>query len=219
MFERKGCYNPVAGLIKWMVFGESHFSSVRQFNILLSVTQHVLKETSEKNPPTSFFLSYSSIQTWPAVFVSTLLPHSLEDSSSSWVFRQHTVCGLCVLSYKRQSYFIIPFCSLLQEWEAGLDCPLPHYTVKLAWATVNGRLVARTRLSSLMMGFSLCDKRNKETDDGGYSGGCYEFFQPSVRRRDSVNVIAVSSFKTSIPTKRLSGMGWRKWNGSAGMCS
>lgn len=29
MFERKGCYNPVAGLIKWMVFGESHFSSVR----------------------------------------------------------------------------------------------------------------------------------------------------------------------------------------------
>lgn len=87
--------------------------------------------------------------------------------------------------------------------------------MKLAWATVNGRLVARTRLSSLMMGFSLCDKRNKETDHGGYFWGCYEFLQPSVRRRDSVNVIAVSSFKTSIPKKDF--LGWAGGNGMAQM--
>lgn len=79
----------------------------------------------------------------------------------------------------------------------GRLCPLPQYALKLAWATVNGRLVARTRLSSWMMGFSLRDNRNKETDHGGCSGGCYEFLQPSVRQtheteRDNVNVIAVS---------------------------
>lgn len=153
------------------------------------------KKHQRRIPQPSY--AYCSIQTWPVVCVSTLLPHSLEDSSSSWVFRQHTVCGLCVLSYKRQSHFIVPISHLQQEWEAGLDFPLPCYALKLAWDTVNGRLMARTRLASLMMGFFLRDKQNKETDHGGCSGGCYEFLQPSVRQthraeRDSVNVITVS---------------------------
>lgn len=180
------------------------------FSLLLSMSW---KKHQKRIPQPPFFLSYSSIQTWPAVFVSTLLPHSLEDSSSSWVFRQHTVCGLCVLSYKRQSHFIVPICSLQQEWEAGLDCPLPHYALKLAWATVNGRLVARTRLSSLMMGFSLRDKRNKETDHGVYSGGCYEFSEA----KGQCECYCSFFIQNIHPYKKtfwdgLEEMGWLRWN-------